>query len=75
MQRHEVNVGYRYIKDKVLYRATKLAYSYMVKSNDFETAVKHYADVFGVDCEELAKEVKKMQKIKCNKKGLTKYDT
>lgn len=59
-------MGYRYIKDKVLYRATKLAYSYMVKSKDFDTAVNHYADVFNVDREELAKEVKKMQK---NKKG------
>lgn len=62
-------MGYRYIKDKVLYRATKLAYSYMVKSNDFETAVNHYADVFGVDREELAKKVKAMQKNKSNKKG------
>ena len=62
-------MGYRYIKDKVLYRATKLAYSYMVNSNDFETAVNHYADVFNVDREELAKEVKNMQKNKDNKKG------
>lgn len=65
-------MGYTYIKDKTMYKAAKLAYSYMIQSKDFNTAVEYYASKFNVDENELEKQVKRMQKADGSKSKKTK---
>jgi hypothetical protein len=57
-------MGYYYNKDKTMYQAVKLAYSYMEKTKEFSTAVKFYANKYGVDEDELAIQVRKYAKRK-----------
>lgn len=52
-------MGYYFNKDKTMYQAVKLAYSYMEKTKEFSTAVKFYANKYGVDEDELAIQVRK----------------
>lgn len=52
-------MGYYFNKDKTMYQAVKLAYSYMEKTKEFSTAVKFCANKFGVDEDELAVQVRK----------------
>ena len=51
-------MGYYFNKDKTMYQAVKLAYSYMDKTKEFSTAVKLYANKYGVDEDELAVQVR-----------------
>ena len=55
-------MGYYFNKDKTMYQAVKLAYSYMAKTKEFSTAVKFCANKFGVDGDELAVQVRKYAK-------------
>lgn len=52
-------MGYYFNKDKMMYQAVKLAYSYMEKTKEFSAAVKLYANKYGVDEDELAVQVRK----------------
>ena len=52
-------MGYYFNKDKTMYQAVKLAYSYMAKTKEFSTAVKFCANKFGIDEDELAVQVRK----------------
>lgn len=61
-------MGYYFNKDKTMYQAVKLAYSYMDKTKEFSTAVKFCANKFGVDRDELAEQIRKYARA-MNKDG------
>lgn len=51
-----------HIRDKNLWKATELAYKYMLKEKNFDKAVTYYSNKYGIDYDVLSHEVKKKQK-------------
>lgn len=51
-----------HIRDKTLWKATELAYKYMLKEKNFDKAVTYYSKKYDIDYDVLSHEVKKMQK-------------
>lgn len=57
------NYRYPYIADKNLYRAVMGACSYIRETGWFNKATEYYADLYGVDVEDVQREVRRRQSV------------